>query len=776
MIAEVIVDVSSNQVNRSFDYLVGSEYEDIIAPGYRVSVPFGKRKVLGFVIALKEESEFDVSKLKPIYEVLDLKPIITKEFIDLSKYMVERYYTFFITALKTMIPTSLKVKYLKRIHLIDHNGLSEDILNLFKNDYYTIKHNDPILKTLKKLVESKNIEIIDDFVDQGNTKTVKMVSLKNSELDYKSSKGEMVIKYLLELDEDVPKFIFNTDLNISDAVLKTLEAHNNIEIYDMEVYRSPVVKEINDKRVTLNEIQENAYSEIKEHFNEYNTYLLHGVCGSGKTEIYLNLIEDVLKEDKEVVMLVPEISLTPQMTQRFKARFHDLVAVLHSRLSQGEKYDEWRKIYNGHAKIVVGARSAIFAPFENVGLIIIDEEHEPSYIQDTNPKYDAVDIAEFRAKYHNCPLILGSATPRVNSYAKAIEGEYKLINLPVRANNKPLPPSEVVDMREELKSGNRKVFSRVLLDELKKTYNNNLQSMLFINRRGFSTFVMCRSCGSQIKCPNCDVTLTYHKNSNRLKCHFCGYEEFVPKKCPSCESSYIKYVGDGTEKICEEISKELPGARILRVDYDTTKEKNSYERLFDSFKNHEADVMVGTQIIAKGLDFPLVSLVGVVNADLGLKLPDYDSAERSFDLLEQVSGRAGRADVDGKVIIQTYNPDHYAIRYASNHDYKGFYNEESRIRRISSNPPYSERVEIIVSSPNMKIAHIESVKIVNTLKTKACNSVIYGPTESFRFKLNNNYRYQITCKFSHNDVMEALLFITEQYQNKKDIAISISRV
>ena len=775
MSAEIVVDIANNQVNRVFDYKVPKSYENIVDCGYRVKVPFGKRRLLGFIVNIKDNSDYDLSKLKEIDEILDLKPIITKEFIELSKYMVESYYTFYITALKTMIPTALKVKYLKRLHLINKDDVSEDIIKLFKNDYYVVKKNDNIINDLSKLISNNKIEIIDDFVDNLGSKKIKMVSLINSELDYKSPKAKMVVDYLEEIGEDIAQSSLIEDLNITQSVLMTLKSHGNISIYDYEIYRAPEISKVFDKKVILNEYQEKAYLSINSSLNKNDVFLLHGVCGSGKTEIYLKLIEDVINNGKEAIMLVPEISLTPQVTQRFKARFGEMVAVLHSRLSQGEKYDEWRRIINGHAKIVVGARSALFAPFKNLGLIVIDEEHEKSYIQDTNPKYDAINVAEFRAKYNNCPLILGSATPRIQSYKKALMGEYKLLELPIRANNKPQQTSMIIDMREELKNGNKKVFSKVLLDSLKNTYQKGEQSILFLNKRGFSTFVMCRSCGNVIKCPNCDVSLTYHKSDSSLICHYCGHKEPIPSKCPQCNSLYIRYVGNGTEKIVDALKVEIPGIRVLRIDYDTTKAKNSYDMMFDAFRRHEADVMVGTQIIAKGLDFPDVSLVGVINADIGLKMPMYDSAEITYDLLEQVSGRAGRAETDGNVIIQTYNPEHYSIKYAANHDYKGFYNEEIRTRKIAYNPPFSERVEIIVSSISQQAAHVEAVKIVNTLKIKSNDSIILGPIPDFRSKINGMYRFQITARFINNDALNALLFINEQYQNNKDVLVSIVR-
>ncbi len=774
MFCDVVVDVNSRQVNKTFEYKIPLEYEEIIEVGLRVKVPFGTRVVMGFVVGLHENSSFDESKLKNIIEPLDINPVITKEFLLLAKYMVDTYYTFYISALQTMIPSALKVKYFKKVHLLNHN-LDESILSLFKKDYYTIKNNDPNLRVFKQLELKKDVEIINDFKGQGNAKTVKMISLVNDNLNYKSPKGQMVLDYLKEVVEDVPLDLFIHDMSISNSILKTLESHGNIKIYDTEVYREPYVYDVSDKKIVLNEEQNYVYNKINESLGYFNTFLIHGVTGSGKTEIYLNLIENVLKRGLEAIVLVPEISLTPQMNARFKARFKSQVALLHSRLSIGEKYDEWRRIVYGEAKVVVGARSAIFAPLKNIGIIIVDEEHENSYIQDTNPKYDAIDIASYRAKYHNCPLVLGSATPRIDSYYHAINGDYKLLELNKRANSKPLPIAKVIDMREEIKSGNKSIFSSLLLSKIKEKYKNKEQTILFLNKRGFSSFVMCRECGTVIKCPNCDVSLTYHKINERIKCHYCGYETLTPKICPTCNSKYIRFVGGGTEKVEEQLKKEIPGIRTIRVDIDTTKNKYAYENLFSSFKNQEADVMIGTQIVAKGLDFPHVSLVGVINADIGLKIPSYDSNEIVYGLLEQVSGRAGRANTTGEVIIQSYDPNHYSIDYAKKHDYKGFYKEEIRQRKILFNPPYSIRIEIMVSSDKKDLSYRSANEIISYLKDKAKKSKIYGPAEAFIFKLNNQYRYTITIKFEEDEMKDSLLYINSLFQNKNNVTISITR-
>lgn len=774
--ADIILDITNSQLNKTFEYKIPASLDNVLEVGHRVKVPFGRKKLLGFVVNIKNESTIDTTKIKEIDELLDIKPVLNEEFIDLAKYLSNKYYSFMISNLKNMIPEALRVKYQNKAHVINRNLLDDDIKELFKNDLYLIKVNDPYLSKIKKNVNNGALELLADFSNKGSEKEVSMVRLIDENITYKSSKASELINYLKELNEDVELSLLTVDMGFSRSVIDTLYKHQNIDIYKDSVYREPKILELKDKKVNLNESQEEAYLSIKKYFNTFKTTLIHGVTGSGKTEIYLKLIEDVINEGKEAIMLVPEISLTPQMNARFKARFKDKVAVLHSRLSMGEKYDEWRRILNGSAKICIGARSAIFAPFKNLGIIIVDESHEKSYIQDTNPKYDAIDVAKYRAEYHNIPLILGSATPRVDTYYRAINGEYELINLSKRANNKSLPPTKIIDMRQEIKSGNKSIFSSDLKEALIKRYEKGEQSILFLNKRGFSSFVMCRGCGYTINCPNCSTSLTYHKNSLRLKCHYCGYEMIPPKVCPKCGSSYIRYVGGGTEKIVEEVEKILPGVKVIRVDTDTTRKKGSFESMFDSFRKEEADVMVGTQIVAKGLDFAKVTLVGVINADLSLKLPFYDSQEITYDLLEQVSGRAGRAELSGEVIIQTYNPDNFVIKCAKNHDYKSFYDLEIKERKMTNNPPFSTRVEIKVSSKIQNNAFIEANKIIKLIKSKTKESKIFGPSEDFMFKLNEEFRYLITIMFHTDEVSEILRELNNMYQDSKNIKIDIKRM
>lgn len=774
--ASICIDLETKELNREFLYIIPKKYEDIIEIGHRVIVPFGKKKLLGFVLDIKNESDYDITKLKEIIDILDIKPVLNKEAIMLARYISNRYFSFLITTLKNMIPSALRVKYQNKVKILDINKLDDELKGLFKSNIYLIKKDDPNLSLIKKNVLKGALEIALDITDKLKEKEIKMVSLIDSNLTYKSSKAREVIEYLDEISIDVPLSILINDMGFSRSVIETLKDHKNIDIYEKEVYREPSVTNVSDKVVELNSEQTMVYNNILNSINCNETFLIHGVTGSGKTEIYLKLIEDVIKSGKEAIMLVPEISLTPQMSARFKARFKEMVAILHSRLTLGERYDEWRKILNKKAKICIGARSAIFAPFQNLGIIIIDEAHERTYIQDTNPKYDSIEVAQFRTKYHNIPLILGSATPRVDSYYKALNGEYKLLKLESRANKMPMPKSTVVDMKEELKSGNKSIFSKSLKEAIIDRYKKGEQSILFLNRRGFSSFVMCRSCGYTITCPNCETSLTYHKSFDKLTCHYCGYQITSPKVCPKCSSTYIRYVGGGTEKVCEEVLKFIPDAKILRVDLDTTTKKNSYMELFESFRKKEALIMVGTQIVAKGLDFPDVTLVGVINADISLRIPSYTSNEQTFNLLEQVSGRAGRAKIKGEVIIQTYNPDNFVINCAKNHDYKMFYNFEINERKVAQNPPFTSRVEILITGTNKDILYKESINIKNYLKNNTKDSKIYGPCEDFIFKINNMYRYKITIKFENSEIKDTLNDIIYMYESSKDVIISITRM
>ena len=672
MIAEILVDIKAKEVDRTFDYAVPSILENVIEIGQRVKVPFGPRFIMGYVLGFKETSTFKT--LKPINSIMDLIPSLTKELISLGKEISVTNTSPLVSIYQAMLPSALKSKYKKLLVCEDTSVLPLDFalqFNRFKEVEYT---NDlkPFYKVIKENIQLGTIKVLYQVKQAHKESYIKKIKLLDSTIPLRGVKQKAVVAYL-EGQEEVLKQEIMHNLNLNNSTIKTLIEKGVIVETSIEMYREvESIYGINKKTVTLNDEQQIVFDEIEKNLENNKVFLLKGVTGSGKTEIYLNIIEEVVKAGKQAIMLVPEISLTPMMVSRFKGRFSDNVALLHSRLSIGEKYDEWRKIRRNEVQVVVGARSAIFAPFENLGVIIIDEEHTDSYKQETMPTYHAKDVALLRTKYYNVPLILGSATPSVESYYKALNNEYDLLEITKRANKTTLPIVYIEDMRFEFEAGNRSIFSRRLEALIEDRLSKKEQIILLLNRRGHSTFVMCRSCGEVIMCPNCDISLTYHDRTDSLKCHYCGHDEPNPSVCPHCESKHIRYMGIGTEKVEEFVNKRFPEAKTVRMDTDTTTFKNAHEKLLYDFE-HNGDILIGTQMIAKGLDFPKVSLVGVLAADMSLNLPDYKAIEKTFQLLTQVSGRAGRHNIDGEVVIQTYNPDHYAILYAKDHDYEAFY-------------------------------------------------------------------------------------------------------
>ena len=541
------------------------------------------------------------------------------------------------------------------------------------------------------------------------------------------------------------------DFNISTQVVNSLLDKGLIIVEEKEVY-SLIKEDIPQetiKNLTMEQLK--AVDSIADSFNKNNHVLLHGVTGSGKTEIYLKLIEKELKQGRQGIVLVPEISLTPQMIRRFIGRFGDTVAVIHSGLSDGEKYDEWRRISQGKAKVAVGARSAIFAPFNNLGIIIIDEEHEHTYKSETRPKYDAREIAKKRCEIEGCKLLLGSATPTIESYYRAQNEllNYNLVSLENRVNQKKMPDMEIMDMREELKKGNKSIFSESLKNEIVNTINENNQMILFLNRRGYSTFVSCRSCGYVVKCPNCNISLTYHAKGEYLSCHYCGYSKMNPKTCPSCNSNYIRYFGIGTQKVEKEFQNNFGILNVLRMDADTTTRKNSHKRILDGFRNRKSDVLIGTQMIGKGHDFPDVTLVGIITSDTYLNMPDFRAAEKTFQMITQAAGRAGRGDKPGRVIVQTYSPEHYSLLHAKYHDYVGFYNEEIKLRKEMNYPPFSHMGNIIISGfleAKVEKAAKEAGKTLFMITKEMKNVEIWGPASAPLSKIKNKYRWQIVLK------------------------------
>lgn len=718
MVCECLVELEHVFIDKTFTYKINKEQLPLLKVGMRVVVPFGKQTLEGFVLKIYENKDVSLeNKLKEIISIVDTYPILNEELLTLGKYISKTTLCSLMTSYQAMLPKALKAK--KKVNMTP------------KYDTYIC-------------------------INYG---------MYNNDIKFNASQEKIL--ELLKENKKVKKEVLN---KISVSSVNTLLKKNILLEEKEENYRYNLINEEKIK-FNLNEEQQKVYKEIFNSINTNETFLLYGVTGSGKTNVYMKVIEDVIKNNKTAILLVPEISLTPQIIKRFTSYFSN-IAVLHSGLSDGEKYDEWRKINEGKVNIVIGARSAIFAPLKNIGVIIIDEEHSQTYKQENNPRYNAIDIAKERCKYHNCPLILGSATPSLESFARAKKNVYKLLELKNRYNNNTMPKVEIIDMNKEFKKASG-YFSNALIDQIKETLERKEQVILFLNRRGYSSFLTCSSCGYVEKCPNCDISLTYHKSSNMLRCHYCGYATKRKKLCPKCQEEFKDY-GIGTEKVEEELKSLIKDAKIIRMDVDTTTTKNAHAKIINSFLEEKYNILVGTQMIAKGLDFPNVTLVGVLNADIGLNFPDFRSSETTFSLLNQVLGRSGRGNKEGKVLIQTFNPEHYAIAYTKNHDYLGFYNEEMKIRKILKYPPYYYICSIKIISKDYNLASKSSYDVVNYLKQNIKNEIILGPSVCNVFKLNNNYRFQIIIKYKDvNNILEYLTNIEHHYFNKKDIKIEI---
>ncbi len=787
MIVQVVVDVPTGGTDRLFDYKVPSHLEGMVECGMRVVVPFGPRKVQGFVITTGNESDF--TNLKEIEEVLDITPVLTKELLELGDWLTSNALCFKITAYQSMLPAALKAKYKKEVVLLDSANLNE--LPLEVRPWFThreivewdelVSSGDKRLQVLvKKAVTEGFLEVIHRVNDKVTQKTMKLVEPASLDvlrdyllqLDTRALKQKQVIDYFIKYPDPITVTALMELADTTRSTIKTLVNKSILTEKEVEVLRDPYAnrKFKETQPLPLTENQQEVIAPIFHSLihQQHKTYLIHGVTGSGKTEVYLQSIAKAINLGKEAIVLVPEISLTPQMVQRFKERFGALVAVLHSGLSTGEKYDEWRKIHHGRVKVVVGARSAIFAPFRNIGIIIIDEEHEATYKQEENPRYHARDVAIRRASYYQCPVILGSATPSLETYARAKKGVYHLLEMLKRVNQVRLPAVEIVDMREELKSGNRSMFSSALFDKLSDRLGRKEQSVLFLNRRGYSTFVMCRDCGYVAQCPHCDISLTYHQTSRSLKCHYCGHQERMPRTCNNCNSEHIRFFGSGTQKVEEEITKVFPGARVIRMDVDTTRKKGAHERLLTQFAEGRADILLGTQMIAKGLDFPNITLVGVLAADSMLHLPDFRASERTFQLLTQVSGRAGRHKLPGEVVIQTYTPEHYSIELVRNHDFHAFFEREMGVRKLQSYPPYYFITVIQVSHPEITKVIDVTEKITSFVRRSLSNqAVVLGPVASSIPRIKDRYRYQCMIKYKNEPkLVEILKEVLENYKRE----------
>lgn len=719
MYVSVLTQIGVKAVDQTFSYHVPKLLENNIKIGVRVRIPFGNMILDGFVLGISDNSSYDNSKIKDIINVIDEEPVLNKEMLLLGKYMSDNLLASLSSCYQVMLPKALKAEVKSNIKI--------------KYDRY--------------LHRIKSIEEIDRYID--------------------NCKYESQINLLCKLKEGD---ILITKMSSS---INTIIKYGFASIIYEECKRYKYDGISNYKRVNLTDKQRLVSDTIISSFGKSDTFLLYGVTGSGKTEVYMDVIEKAINNGKSAIMLVPEIGLTPQIVGKFISRFGNVISVLHSKLSDSERYDEYRKITNGESKIVIGTRSAIFVPFNNIGVIIIDEEHTSSYKQDNNPRYSAINVAEWRSKYHNCPLVLGSATPSLESFAKAGNHVYKLLSLTERAGGSVLPIVNIVDMKEEVKKGNF-ILSDMLKNKISEVLSKGEQAIILLNRRGYSSTISCRECGYVYKCPNCDITYTYHKSSNNLKCHYCGYSMVLPNKCSICGSDNLKDYGLGTEKL-EETLNSLYKARIVRMDVDTTSKKGQHQKIIDDFGEHKYDILIGTQMIAKGLDFPLVTLVGVVSIDSSLTSPDYRASENTFQLLSQVSGRAGRSENKGEVIVQTFNPDHYAITLAKNHDYIDFYKEEMKIRKMLKYSPYYYMVLVSITSKDYELGFKEANKIGSYIRNNINkDSIVLGPTMANMFKVNNIYHYQIIIKYRKDDsLMKVLKFIIDMQVKNNKIDVSI---
>lgn len=790
--AQVIVDVPTMQTDQPYTYLVPDEWQAVIECGMRVEVPFGEgnRHIQGFVTALPTELEESTLSLKSLIRVIDLAPVVNQELLQLADYMKDVTFSFKINCLQTMLPAAMKAAYQKKFVLLDEDHPVKETYFSQSNEIdWDVIEAAGALTLFKRLREQSIVELrylVKEKVNKKMIRYVKSLVTTENYFVFKEQLRPNALRQhqLLEQLKTTPRetVTFYREKELLSTHLKTAEKNGWLSFEEVESYRDPFANHDFPKTLPwqLNTEQQQAVSRIlaAEAQGEATTFLLEGITGSGKTEVYLQSIAEILNKGKTAMMLVPEIALTPQMVQRFKSRFGKAVAVLHSGLSQGEKYDEWRKIERGEAQVVVGARSAVFAPLQKIGLIIIDEEHEATYKQEDTPRYHARDLAIWRSQYHHCPVILGSATPSLESRARAQKKRYELLYLTQRAHeNAQLPSVTIVDLKEEFAQKNTSTFSRLLQEKISNRLQQKEQIVLLLNRRGYSSFMMCRDCGYVLPCPNCDISLTLHMDVKKMRCHYCGHQENIPKKCPDCQGEKIRYYGTGTQKVEEELQARFPSARILRMDVDTTRKKGAHEKILKAFEEQEADILLGTQMIAKGLDYPNITLVGVLNADTALNLPDFRSSERTFQLLTQVSGRAGRGAKPGEVIVQTFNPEHHSIVLAQAQDYEAFYQQEMILRHQSGYPPFYFTVKITVSHPAEQVVAKKSYQIAEQLKNGLSpESRILGPTPSGIARIKNRYYYQIILKYKHEVHLHRMLreiLETSQSEQRKNLYVSI---
>ena len=832
--AKVIVKNNTRYTDNLFTYKIPEFLVDGMQIGHRVLVPFGKgnKPIEAYVFSITDEKEVNIN-YKEIFDILDEYPIFKEEDINLIKWMRNRYLCTFMDCILLLHPKGYKVDSFKEI------SLSRELENLDIESFYT--KIDSLNKNRKfvinKIIQNKNKIKVEKLIKEKaleeniNPKDLKLSSNMNNLLlkmkedklidinwNYKSQKNEKKICYvslninpddindyildnkirLGQKQKEIIEFLrYNEEIEINDLIkllnvgkesITSLQNKNLINFQIKDYYRKPdELYDTNKKEIVLNHEQKKAVEKITSEMFEENKkpYMIHGVTGSGKTEVYMEIIDYALKQGLDSIFLVPEISLTPQTISRLKNRFGDIVGVFHSKLSEGEKHDVFKAIKQGKIRILIGARSALFAPFNSLGVIIIDEFHESAYKSEMNPKFSAIEVGKYMALKRNITLVLGSATPSVEEYYRAKENEYELITIKERANKKPLPKIELTDMKNELNLGNKSIFSYKLQSEIEEALNKNNQVILFLNRRGYGNFVSCRKCGYVFSCKNCDISLTYHKYKNIGTCHYCGYEENIPKTCPECGSDYVKPFGIGTEKVEEEVKKLFKNAKVLRMDKDTTSKKGELDKILNKFKNKEANVLIGTQMLSKGLDFEDVTLVGILSADMMLNFPDFRSFETTFQLITQVSGRAGRSHKEGKVVLQTYDTDHYVIRRSLNYDFEGFYEDEIKVRKIFNYAPFNNMISVVVSGKNESLVEKNINKMYNSLiyllKERGIEDFdfILGPNACAISKINQNYRYQLLFKDDNIEInllkgiIKYICITKKEVVFDKDVNISI---
>lgn len=724
MYAKVIVDIKHSQVDKVFDYKINNVTK--IALGHRVLVPFGisNKLIEGFVIGFCEVSDYDENKIKSIHNALDQYPVLKKDQISLAYFMRDEYGCTLADAFRLMLPG--------RLH-----GLREK-------------------KRLCARIISDNITAL--YTNSGKEKAPTQIKIYN----YLKEHGESWISDI------------ESEISGASSAINALKAKGIVDVYLKDIVRIPYENTKKSyKEHILKEQQKFVVEKITANMFCGKKYLLHGITGSGKTEVYLRLVDYCINSNCGAIILVPEIALTPQAVERYRARFGNNVALLHSRLSPGERFDQWKLILKGECNVVLGPRSAIFAPVNNLGLVIVDEEHEGTYSSDSFPRYDARKLAEFRTKEHGC-LLLGSATPSIETYYNSLKGKYTLLELTERANSMPLPKTYVVDMAKEILEGNKSIISNFLYEEIQKRLDKKEQVILLLNKRGYATFVMCRGCGHVLKCPHCDVSLAYHKSDgSKVKCHYCNFENKITRICPECGRPFMKYVGIGTQQVEEEVHRLFQTAKTLRMDFDTTREKNSHYEIFDKFISRKADILIGTQMIAKGLDFPGVTLVGIVCADNMFNLPDYRAKERAFSLITQASGRAGRDEIEGAVVIQTYIKDNPTLAYAVRQDYKGFYSYEIETREKTEYPPFAVFCRIIISSVSndkaFDVVKSVNMKVFEKVNSLGADKLLYSCGPCPIGFLRDMHRYQVLIKLKSTE--KTTDFLMELYEMIKSIPL-----